>query len=93
MARLSSEPFHAPETVLRTIAYARVSSHDRKDDLERQKQVLERYCARQGWTFEVIADLGSGMNYHKQAEQAQQADKMEREVLKQERNSGPGGSR
>jgi predicted site-specific integrase-resolvase len=27
--------------------------------------VLELYCARQGWTFEVIADLGSGMNYHK----------------------------
>jgi predicted site-specific integrase-resolvase len=23
------------------------------------------YCARQGWTFEVVSDLGSGMNYHK----------------------------
>jgi predicted site-specific integrase-resolvase len=33
--------------------------------LERQKQVLELFCAQQGWTFEVIADLGSGMNYHK----------------------------
>lgn len=49
----------------RTVAYARVSSHDQKDDLERQKQVLELYCARQGWTFEVVADLGSGMNYRK----------------------------
>ena len=48
-----------------TIAYARVSSYDHKDDLERQKQVLEIYCARQGWTFEVISDLGSGMNYNK----------------------------
>ena len=47
------------------VAYARVSSHDQKADLERQKQVLELYCAQQGWTFEVIADLGSGMNYHK----------------------------
>jgi predicted site-specific integrase-resolvase len=47
------------------VAYARVSSHDQKDDLERQKQVLELYCARQGWTFEVVADLGSGMNYNK----------------------------
>lgn len=27
--------------------------------------MLELYCARQGWTFEVIADFGSGMNYHK----------------------------
>ena len=49
----------------RTVAYARVPSHNQKDDLERQKQVLKLYCARQGWTFEVIADLGSGMNYHK----------------------------
>lgn len=48
-----------------TIAYARVSSHDQKDDLERQKQVLEMYCASQGWTFEVVSDLGSGMNYYK----------------------------
>jgi putative resolvase len=49
----------------KTIAYARVSSHDQKADLERQKQVLELYCSSQGWTFEVISDLGSGMNYHK----------------------------
>lgn len=65
LARLRPEQFRAPETPRRTIAYARVSSHDQKDDLERQKQVLELYCARQGWTFEVIADLGSGMNYQK----------------------------
>jgi predicted site-specific integrase-resolvase len=65
LARLRPEQFHAPEAARRTIAYARVSSHDQKDDLERQKQVLELYCARQGWTFEVIADLGSGMNSHK----------------------------
>ena len=48
-----------------TIAYARVISFDQKDDLERQKQVLEMYCASQGWRFEVVADLGSGMNYYK----------------------------
>lgn len=49
----------------KTLAYARVSSHDQKEDLERQKQVLELYCAQQGWTFELISDLGSGMNYYK----------------------------
>jgi putative resolvase len=65
LARLRPEQFHASGAQRRTVAYARVSSHDQKDDLERQKQVLELYCARQGWTFEVIADLGSGMNYHK----------------------------
>jgi predicted site-specific integrase-resolvase len=26
---------------------------------------LELYCVRQGWTFEVIADFGSGVDYHK----------------------------
>jgi predicted site-specific integrase-resolvase len=48
-----------------TVAYARVSSHDQKDDLKRQAENLERYCARQGWRYELIQDLGSGMNYRK----------------------------
>ena len=49
----------------KTIAYARVSSQDQKADLERQKQVLELFCAKNGWTYEIIADLGSGMSYQK----------------------------
>ena len=49
----------------KTVAYARVSSHDQKSDLERQKQVLELFCAQNVWSFELISDLGSGMNYHK----------------------------
>ena len=66
LAKLRPEMFRAEdEANRRTVAYARVSSPDRKDELERQKQVLELYCARQGRTFEVIADLGSGMNGHK----------------------------
>lgn len=66
LAKLKPELFRTEaDAQRRTVAYARVSSHDQKDDLERQKQVLELYCARQGWTFEVIADLGGGMNYHK----------------------------
>jgi putative resolvase len=60
------ERLRAPDNSKRkTIAYARVSSPDQKPDWEGQKQVLELYCARQGWTFAVVADLGSGMNYHK----------------------------
>ena len=46
----------------KTIAYARVSSHDQKPDLQRQIEILELYCSAQGWSFEVIS---SGMNYHK----------------------------
>lgn len=49
----------------KTLAYARVSCSDQKGDLERQKQVLELYCSSQGWNFEILSDLGSGMNYQK----------------------------
>lgn len=49
----------------KTIAYARVSSHDQKEDLQRQKEVLEMYCASHGWKYELMSDLGSGMNYYK----------------------------
>ncbi|MFN4147892.1 MAG: IS607 family transposase [Runella sp.] len=48
-----------------TVAYARVSSHDQKEDLKRQEIVLESYCASKGYDFELISDLGSGMNYKK----------------------------
>lgn len=65
LSKIKPELVHASDSNRKTIAYARVSSHDQKTDLEQQKQVLELYCARQGWTFEVISDLGSGMNYHK----------------------------
>jgi len=48
-----------------TIGYARVSSHDQKQDLKRQAQVLADYCAKKAWDFQIIQDLGSGMNYQK----------------------------
>lgn len=50
---------------LKTIAYARVSSRDQKDDLIRQIEVLEQFCSKQGFEYEVIQDFGSGMNYYK----------------------------
>jgi len=48
-----------------TLPYARVSSHDQKDDLARQENILSMFCASHGWTYEVISDLGSGLNYYK----------------------------
>ena len=56
---------HTASDGLKTIAYARVSSHDQKEDLIRQVAVLESYCAKKGFEYEVIQDLGSGMNYYK----------------------------
>ncbi len=46
-----------------TVAYARVSSRDQKEDLKRQVERMELYCTAKGWSHEVIPDLGSGMNY------------------------------
>jgi len=57
-------PWTAPSTPV-TICYARVSSHDQKDDLDRQAALLDSFCAANGWQFEFIRDLGSGMNYRK----------------------------
>lgn len=50
---------------LPTIGYARVSSHDQNNDLTRQQELLEAFCAAKGWRNEIIADLGSGLNYRK----------------------------
>ncbi|MCH9626239.1 MAG: hypothetical protein S4CHLAM123_14350 [Chlamydiales bacterium] len=48
-----------------TIIYARVSGHDQKKDLQRQIELLETYCIVHGWKYEIIQDLGSGLNYKK----------------------------
>ena len=48
-----------------TLGYARVSSHDQKKDLLRQIELLESFCAANGWKHEIIKDLGSGLNYQK----------------------------
>ena len=49
----------------KTVAYARVSSHDQKEELKRQQKMLEMFCSVNGWQYDVLTDLGSGMNYHK----------------------------
>jgi len=48
-----------------TIAYARVSNQNQKKELKQQVRILESFCTEQSWTFEVILDVGSGMNYRK----------------------------
>lgn len=57
--------FKAEKSSDLTLAYARVSSHDQKDDLKRQSSLLASFCAARGWNYEIIEDLGSGMNYYK----------------------------
>lgn len=47
------------------IGYCRVSSHKQKDDLERQVQDVKTYMYAKGYQFELITDIGSGLNYNK----------------------------
>lgn len=51
----------------KVIAYARVSSHDQKDDLTRQTNRLKKYCDEnfRSSEIELIEDLGSGLNFKK----------------------------
>ncbi len=50
----------------KTSCYARVSTHDQKKDLITQVDKLKNYCIESKIeNFEVIQDLGSGLNYKK----------------------------
>jgi predicted site-specific integrase-resolvase len=52
----------------KVVAYARVSSHDQKADLERQRDRLEQHCKEVGYANpELLTDLGSGLNYQKKS--------------------------
>ena len=48
-----------------TIGYCRVSSHKQKDDLARQVENMRMYLLAQGSPYEIITDIGSGINYNK----------------------------
>ena len=47
------------------IGYCRVSSNKQKNDLERQIENMKLYLTSQGKPYEIIFDIGSGINYKK----------------------------
>lgn len=47
------------------ILYARVSTKSQKDDLDRQVENLKQYAYSKGYSFEVITDIASGINYQR----------------------------
>lgn len=55
-----------PQQGLPVILYARVSTRSQKDDLDRQVENLKSYAISKGYSFEIITDIGSGINYMKQ---------------------------
>lgn len=54
-----------PNIDRKTIGYCRVSSNKQKDDLQRQIENMRMYLISQGKPFEIISDIGSGINYKK----------------------------
>lgn len=49
----------------KVVGYCRVSSNKQKDDLERQIENVKTYMIARGYQFEIITDIGSGINYNK----------------------------
>ena len=47
------------------IGYCRVSTPAQKDDLEKQVENVKAYMYAKGYEFEIIRDIGSGINYKK----------------------------
>ncbi len=54
-----------PNLDRKIIGYCRVSSNKQKDDLERQVESMRMYLISKGKPFEIITDIGSGINYKK----------------------------
>lgn len=58
---------HIADDDRKIIAYARVSSHDQKDDLKNQINFLRQYINAKGIIAdEYIGDIGSGLNYKRE---------------------------
>jgi putative resolvase len=50
------------------VGYARVSSTTQKDDLERQKQLIQSYAKDKGYgNIQILSDVGSGINENRKS--------------------------
>lgn len=59
----SDSPNIQIENNKKTILYARVSSHDQKSDLNTQIELLSLYASSQGFQYEVLSEIFSGLNF------------------------------
>lgn len=64
-AIIGPKPAFQPKRI--TIGYCRVSTSGQKDDLERQKEVVQAYCEHAGYMFRIESDVGSGLNFRRKA--------------------------
>lgn len=56
---------NAPETERLVVGYCRVSTPAQKDDLQKQVENVKSYMYAKGYKFEIITDVGSGIDYKK----------------------------
>lgn len=47
------------------LGYIRVSAKHQNSDLDRQRDLMELFLMKQGKEFQIISDIGSGINYKK----------------------------
>ncbi len=47
------------------IGYCRVSNNKQKNELEKQIETIKSYMIAKGYSFDIITDIGSGINYNK----------------------------
>ena len=57
--------FSIPETSKKIVGYCRVSTNSQRDDLQTQVSNVQTYMYARGYQFELITDIGSGINYKK----------------------------
>ncbi|MCA6213570.1 IS607 family transposase [Thermococcus bergensis] len=52
----------------KVVIYARVSSRDQKEDLERQVEYLKNYCSTKGYKVaKILTDISSGLNENRRS--------------------------
>ena len=56
---------NAPKTERLVVGYCRVSTPAQKDDLQKQVENVKSYMYAKGYKFEIITDVGSGIDYKK----------------------------
>jgi predicted site-specific integrase-resolvase len=57
--------YNKDSNIKKVVGYSRVSTFDQKKDLKVQSEVISNYIKSKYTDFEIIEDLGSGLNYNK----------------------------
>lgn len=70
------------EPVKLVVGYCRVSTPSQKDDLKTQIENVKSYMYAKGYQFEIIEDVGSGINYKKKGLQTLISKICNREISK-----------